>query len=37
MERARTRAIQEELRRREAERSRPQPELEYFDRLLRQY
>jgi uncharacterized protein (TIGR02302 family) len=37
MERARTRAIQEELRRREAERSRPQPELDYFDRLLRQY
>lgn len=37
MERARTRAIQEELRRREAERSRPQLELEYFDRLLRPY
>ena len=37
MEEARTRAIQEELRRRGAERSRPQPELDYIDRLLRQY
>lgn len=37
MEQARTRAIQEELRRREAERSRPQPELDYIERLLRQY
>ena len=34
MEMARTRAIQEELRRRGAERSRPQPELDYIDRLL---
>lgn len=37
MEQARTRAIQEELRRREAERSRPQHELDYIDRLLRPY
>jgi hypothetical protein len=37
MEQARTRAIQEELRRRSAERQRPQPELEYLDRLLRQF
>ena len=37
MEAARTRAIQEELRRRGAERSRPQPELDYIDRLLRQF
>jgi hypothetical protein len=37
MERARTRAIQEELRRRSAERERPQPELEYIERLLRQF
>lgn len=37
MEQARTRAIQDELRRRSAERDRPQPELEYLDRLLRQY
>jgi uncharacterized protein (TIGR02302 family) len=37
MEEARTRAIQEELRRRGAERSRPQPELDYIDRLLKQF
>jgi hypothetical protein len=37
MERARTRAIQDELRRREAERSRPQPELDYIERLLKQF
>jgi uncharacterized protein (TIGR02302 family) len=37
MEQARTRAIQEELRRRGAERDRPQEELEYIDRLLRQF
>jgi uncharacterized protein (TIGR02302 family) len=37
MEQARTRAIQDELRRRAAERSRPQPELDYIDRLLRQF
>jgi uncharacterized protein (TIGR02302 family) len=37
MEEARTRAIQEELRRRGADRRRPQPELDYIDRLLRQF
>jgi uncharacterized protein (TIGR02302 family) len=37
MEAARTRAIQEELRRRGAERGRPQPELDYIDRLLKQF
>jgi uncharacterized protein (TIGR02302 family) len=37
MEEARTRAIQEELRRRGAERTRPQPELDYIDRLLKQF
>jgi uncharacterized protein (TIGR02302 family) len=37
MEEARTRAIQEELRRRGAERSRPQPELDYIERLLKQF
>lgn len=37
MERARTRAIQEELRRRGADRTRPQPELDYIDRLLREF
>ena len=37
MEQARTRAIQEELRRRGGERTRPQPELDYIDRLLRPY
>ncbi len=35
MEQARTREIQDELRRRGAERTRPQPELDYIDRLLR--
>ena len=37
MEEARTRAIQDELRRRGADRGRPQQELEYIDRLLRQF
>jgi hypothetical protein len=37
MEQARSRAIQEELRRREAEKSRPQPELDYLERLLQQF
>ena len=37
MEKARTRAIQDELRKREAERTRPQPELDYIDRLLKQF
>ncbi len=37
MEQARTRAIQDELRRRAGERSRPQQELDYIDRLLRQF
>jgi hypothetical protein len=37
MEQARTREIQEELRRRGAERGRPQPELDYIDRLLKQF
>lgn len=37
MEQARTRAIQDELRRRSADRNRPQPELDYIERLLRQF
>ena len=37
MEAARTREIQDELRRRSGERGRPQPELEYLERLLRQF
>ena len=37
MEEARTRALQEELRRRGAERTRPQNELDYIDRLLKSY
>jgi uncharacterized protein (TIGR02302 family) len=37
MEQARTRAIQDELRRREAERTRPQPELDYIERLLKRF
>ena len=37
MEKARTRAIQDELRRRAGERSRPQQELDYIDRLLKQF
>ena len=37
MEQARTRAIQDELRRRGAERTRPRPELDYIDRLLKQF
>jgi uncharacterized protein (TIGR02302 family) len=36
-ERQRTQAIQEELRRRGGERSRPQQELDYINRLLRQF
>jgi hypothetical protein len=36
-ERQRTQAIQEELRRRGAERDRPQQELDYIDRLLKQF
>jgi hypothetical protein len=36
-ERQRTQAIQEELRRRGAERERPQQELDYIDRLLKQF
>ncbi len=36
-EASRTRAIQEELRRRGGDRSRPQPELDYIDRLLRRF
>jgi uncharacterized protein (TIGR02302 family) len=36
-ERQRTQAIQEELRRRGAERDRPQEELDYIDRLLKQF
>jgi uncharacterized protein (TIGR02302 family) len=36
-ERLRAQAIQEELRRRGAERGRPQEELDYIDRLLRQF
>jgi uncharacterized protein (TIGR02302 family) len=37
MEQARTRAIQDELRKRGAERTRPQPELDYIERLLKQF
>ena len=37
MEQARTREIQNELRRREGERTRPQDELNYIDRLLKAY
>jgi hypothetical protein len=36
-ERQRTQAIQEELRRRGADRARPQEELDYIDRLLKQF
>jgi uncharacterized protein (TIGR02302 family) len=36
-ERQRTQAIQEELRKRGAERTRPQMELDYIDRLLKQF
>jgi uncharacterized protein (TIGR02302 family) len=36
-EEARTRAIQEELRRRDADRARPQPELDYIERLLKRF
>ena len=36
-ERQRTQAIQEELRRKGAERERPRRELDYFDRLLRAF
>ena len=34
-ERQRTRAIEDELRRRDADRQRPQEELDYFGRLLK--
>ena len=34
---ARTQALQDELRRRGAERSRPKPELDYIDRLLKPF
>ena len=37
MEAARTRALQEELRRRGADRTRRQEELDYIDRLLKQF
>ena len=37
MEQARTRALQEELRRRGAERTRPPSELDYIDRLLKPF
>jgi uncharacterized protein (TIGR02302 family) len=37
MERGRSRAIQEELRRRGANRERPQEELDYIDRLLKPF
>ena len=37
MEQARTRAIQDELRRRGADRTRPQPELDYIERLLKPF
>ena len=37
MEAARGRAIQDELRRRDGERGRPQPELDYIERLLKQF
>jgi len=37
MEQARTRAIQDELRRRGAERTRPQQELDYIGRLLKEF
>ncbi len=37
MERGRSRAIQEELRRRGADRGRPKGELDYIDRLLRPF
>lgn len=37
MERVRTRAIEEELRRRGAERDRPKDELDYIQRLLKQF
>jgi len=37
MEAARSRAIQEELRRRGADRTRPQRELDYIGRLLEQF
>ncbi len=37
MEEARSRAIQDELRRRDAERGRPQFELDYIERLLKRF
>ena len=37
MEAGRSRAIQEELRKRGAERARPKQELDYIDRLLKPF
>ena len=37
MEQARTRALQDELRKRGGEKTRPQPELDYIDRLLKTF
>jgi hypothetical protein len=37
MEEARTRALQEELRRRGGDRTRTQQELDYIERLLKQF
>lgn len=37
MEQLRTQAIQEELRRRDGERNRPRQELDYIERLLKQF
>ena len=37
MEQNRARAIQEELRSREADRARPPPELDYIERLLKEF
>ena len=37
MEQARSRAIEDELRRRGAERTRPEEELRYIDRLLQPF
>jgi hypothetical protein len=37
MEQGRSRAIQEELRRRGADRARPKRELDYIDRLLKPF
>jgi hypothetical protein len=37
MEQARSRAIQDELRRRDADRQRRQQELDYIERLLKPF